>query len=113
MIWLFDFIAFLAWIVLASQLMITEVEEAHLENWGEPKKRRGQGFREGTAVLGVLPIVGYLFAEHGILYSLFFLFVVNAVAFQMRFFAYLLPTWTLCVIAIISLFTVGYSYLWI
>ena len=112
MIWVFDFIAFLAWIVLASQLMTTEVEETHLENWGETKKRRSKGFRKTIAVLSVLPILVYLFAEHGIIYSLLFLFLVNAVAFQLRFITYAIPTSILSICAIISLLTVGYSYLW-
>lgn len=112
MMWVFDSIAFLAWIVLGSQLMIREVEETNLENWGEPKKRRQQRFRRIISGFSLLPILWYLFTTHGIPFVVLFLILANVIAFKMQFFTYQIPTWILTLSAIISFLPVGYAYWW-
>ena len=110
MAWVFDTIAFLAWIIQGSQLMIREVEETNLENWGEPEKTRNQGFRRIISGLSLLPILWYLFATHGISFVVLFLFLANVIAFHMRFSVYRIPSWMLVISAIISFLPLGYAY---
>ena len=112
MTWAFDSIAFLAWIILGSQLMIREVEDTNLENWGEPKRRRQQGFRRLVSGLGLLPILWFLFVTHGLPFVVLFLFLANVFAFQMRFFTYKIPTWILTIIAIVSFLPAVYVHWW-
>ena len=112
MTWVFDSITFLALIMLGSQLMIGEVEETNLENWGEPEKRRQQGFRRIISGLSMLPILWYLFATHGIPFVVLFLILATVIAFKMQFFTYKMPTWMLTLSAIISFLPLGYAYWW-
>jgi hypothetical protein len=111
MTWVFDSITFLTWIVLASQLMTREVEESNLENWGNSTGRQ-KGFRRIISALGLLPMIWYLFATHGMPYILLFQILTNAIAFQMRFFTYKIPTWILTINAIISFLPLGFANWW-
>lgn len=115
MIWIIDIVSFAAWIVLAGPLMITAKEQTYVEEFtGRAlKHNRRKGFRDGIAVLAMLPIVGHLLAIHGWIFALIFLLVVNAFAFMLRFTTDGLPTWVMVLVALTAVGFPGYSYLWL
>ena len=60
-------------------------EERKFANEATPNFNRGQHLREAFAVLGLLPIIGFLFANHSWVFILVFLLFVNGIAFGLRF----------------------------
>jgi hypothetical protein len=96
--------------------MLNPVEEELIdtanEGLGRRSEKRRKGLREIFAVLGVIPIIGYLFAMHGWISILIFLFVANGLAFGLRFAMQLLPTWVVGFIAVLAVAVPGYSFLW-
>ncbi len=108
MIWFIDFVAFVSWICLAPSFLINDEERKLIK-----RLPRRQGLRQVISVLGILPIVGHLFATHGWVFVLIFLFVVSGAAFSMRFLSDGLPTWATVLIALVAIFLPGYSYFWL
>ncbi len=108
MIWVINIVAFVSWICLAPSFLINDEERKLVGGL-----HRKEGIRKVISFLGMLPIVGHLLATHGWIFALIFLFVVNAVAFSMRFFADGLPTWATALIAFVAIVFSGYSYFWL
>ena len=96
----------------ASVLMISE-EERRLIREIAPQRARPSGAREFIAILGVLPILGYVIANHGWLFIIAFFFIASGFAFSLRFLADGMPTWVLVIISVFTVASVGYSYLWL
>jgi hypothetical protein len=88
-------------------------EERKFANEATPNFNRGQHLREAFAVLGLLPIIGFLFANHSWVFILVFLLFVNGIAFGLRFLTHQIPTWAFCLISMGVVFSIGYAYLWL
>lgn len=113
MLWLFDIIAFLTCIALASPLTLSKAEEQIATELSEHYRRGRNGWGEAISILALLPILGHLLANHGILFVVAFIFLAFGIAYNLRFLTFRLPAWALIVIALFSFVTVGYSYLWL